>query len=225
MRILLIEDDHSLGDALHRDLTAAGFAVDLVNDGIAGEFAGETEHYDLAVLDIGLPGMSGLDVLRRWRHAGNDIPVLILSARDAWHQKIDGFKAGADDYLGKPFHKEELIYRIRSLLMRSRGQAPGRLESRGWRLDEAHQQLLFGDGRRDDLTAIEFRLLRCLMLHPGKVLSKSFLVESIYESHVEHDSNVIEVYINRLRKKLGNEAITTRRGQGYVFDAGKPGEP
>ena len=182
-----------------------------------GEFLGATEHYDLAVLDLGLPRLSGLDVLRSWREASNPLPVLILTARDAWHERIDGFKAGADDYLGKPFHVEELIFRIMSLLKRSHGQAPGTLSYDGIRLDEAHQCVLFDDGRSENLTPIEFRLLRCFMLHPGRILTKAYLAESVYESELEHDSNVIEVYINRLRRKLGDALIATRRGQGYVF--------
>lgn len=222
MHILVIEDDPSLGETLRQDLVAAGFAVDVVRDGTTGEFVGMTDRFDLAILDLGLPGMSGLEVLRRWRQAGNAIPVLILSARDAWHEKIDGFKAGADDYLGKPFHKEELLYRVKSLLKRSYGRAPVSLESHGLRLDETNQRVIFEDGRTEDLTATEFRLLQCFMLHPGKLLSKAYLMESAYESGMEHESNVVEVYINRLRKKLGNTMISTRRGQGYVFGPEHP---
>ena len=212
-----MEDDASLSETLRRDLGAAGFAVDVAQDGDKGEFLGATEHYDLAVLDLGLPGMSGLDILHSWRTASNPLPVLILTARDAWHERIDGFKAGADDYLGKPFHVDELIFRIMSLLKRSHGQAPGILEFDGIRLDEAHQCVQFDDGRTVNLTPVEFRLLRCFMLQPGKVLSKAYLAESVYESELEHDSNVIEVYINRLRRKLGDTLFATRRGQGYVF--------
>jgi len=217
MRILLIEDDASLSESLQRDLVAAGFAVDVARDGATGEFLGATEQYDLAVLDLGLPEMPGLEVLRRWRAEKNSLPVLILTARDAWHERVDGFKAGADDYLGKPFHVEELIFRIMSLLKRRHGHAPGLLECHGIRLDEEHQRVHFDDGRSENLTAIEFRLLRCFMLQPGKILTKAYLAESVYESDLEHDSNVIEVYINRLRRKLGDAMIATRRGQGYVF--------
>lgn len=206
-----------LGESLRRDLVAAGFAVDLARDGKTGEFLGATEHFDLAVLDLGLPEMPGLEVLRRWRAAKVDFPVLVLTARDAWHERIDGFKAGADDYLGKPFHIEELVLRLTALAKRRYGQAPRALQSQGLRLDEEDQSVTTADGRREALTAIEFRLLRCLMMQPGKVWSKSQLTDSIYESELEHDSNVIEVYINRLRKKIGESAIATRRGQGYVF--------
>lgn len=217
IRILVVEDDANLSESLRRDLTAAGFAVDVAADGVQGEFMGATEHYDLVVLDLGLPEMSGLEVLRRWRKAGNAVPVMILTARDAWHERVDGFKAGADDYLGKPFHVEELTARIMSLLKRSRGQAPGMLECCGIRLDEEHQHVQVGDGKPESLTAIEFRLLRCFMLKPGKFLTKTQLAESVYESEVDHDSNVIEVYVNRLRRKLGENMIVTRRGQGYMF--------
>lgn len=222
MRLLLVEDDDRLCDALRRELVAAGFAVDIAKDGRSGEFLGATEHFDAAVLDLGLPEMTGLEVLRRWRSAGITFPVLILTARDAWHERIDGFKAGADDYLGKPFHVEELVLRLSALLKRSHGQAPRPLESHGLALDEEHQRVRLPDGRYEALTAIEFRLLRCFMMQPGKVLSKTQLGDSIYASDVDHDSNVIEVYINRLRRKIGEALITTRRGQGYVFGPAPP---
>lgn len=217
----MVEDDASLSESLRNDLTAAGYAVDVAHDGVNGEFMGATEHYDLVVLDLGLPEMSGMEVLRHWRKANNPVPVLILTARDAWHERVDGFKAGADDYLGKPFHIEELIARVTSLLKRSHGQAPGILECCGIRLDEEHQHVQVGDGKPESLTAIEFRLLRCFMLKPGKILTKAYLAGSVYESEVEHDSNVIEVYVNRLRRKLGEDMIATRRGQGYVFAPAK----
>jgi two-component system, OmpR family, response regulator len=218
MRVLVIEDDASLCESLRRDLVQAGFVVDVARDGVSGEFLGATEPYDLAVLDLGLPEMPGLEVLRHWRAAGNPMPVLILTARDAWHERVDGFKAGADDYLGKPFHVEELVARLTALAKRSHGQAPKTLEAHGLRLDEARQCVLFTDGRSEALTAGEFRLLRCFMLHPGQVLSKSHLAEHLYASEHDPDSNVIEVYVNRLRRKIGNALIATRRGQGYVFD-------
>lgn len=212
-----MEDDASLAESLRRDLAEAGFAVDLAQDGATGEFLGATEHYELAVLDLGLPSLSGLEVLRRWRKAGNRLPVLVLTARDAWHERVDGFKAGADDYLGKPFHVEELVARVMSLLKRSHGHAPGVIEGQGLSLDEENQSVRFENSGSENLTGIEFRLLRCFMLHPGKVLTKTQLAESAYGHDVEHDSNVIEVYVNRLRRKLGEGVISTRRGQGYVF--------
>jgi len=218
---LVVEDDESLCESLRRDLLRAGFAVDVARNGIEGEFLGSTERFDLAVLDLGLPGMPGLEVLRRWRAANNRVPVLVLTARDAWHERIDGFKAGADDYLGKPFHAEELVLRLLALAKRSHGQAPLALQSNGFQLDEAHQSIQFENGHAEPLTAVEFRLLRCFMMQPGKTLSKSHLWESAYETEVEHDSNVIEVYVNRLRRKLGESVIATRRGQGYVFGTPK----
>ncbi len=217
MRLLLIEDDPILSQSLHRELENAGFAVDLAKDGEIGEFLGFTENYDLAVLDLGLPKRPGLDVLKHWRAAGNPLPVIILTARDAWHEKVDGFTAGADDYLGKPFHVEELIARIKALLKRRCGQVKPQLAGCGFTLDEESQTAMMHDGRVESLTAIEFRLLRYFLLHPGKVLSKTNLREHIYEYEGDPDSNVIEVYVNRLRRKIGNDRITTRRGQGYVF--------
>lgn len=220
IRILIVEDDEVLGKSLQRDLTAAGFAVDLATNGREGEFLGATENFDLAVLDLGLPEMSGLEVLRRWRCARIELPVLVLTARDAWHERIEGFKAGADDYLGKPFHFEELSLRLLALAKRRHGQAPGILQGRGITLNEEDKTVVDENGVTHALTAIEFRLLRRLMLQPGKVLSKSQLADSVYESELVHDSNVIEVYINRLRKKIGDSRILTRRGQGYLFDSG-----
>ena len=221
IRILVVEDDRSLCESLQRDLTGAGFVVEVARDGASGEFLGATEHFDLAILDLGLPKMSGIEVLSRWRAAGNALPVLILTARDAWHERVDGFKAGADDYLGKPFHVEELIARITSLLKRSHGRPPGVMTSKGIQLDEGEQCVHLNNGRSVSLTAIEFRLLRCFMLSPGKVLSKIQLIDSVYGCDLDHDSNVIEVYVNRLRRKLGDSVITTRRGQGYVFEPDK----
>jgi two-component system OmpR family response regulator len=155
-------------------------------------------------------------VLRLWRQNNNSAPVIVLTARDAWHEKVDGFKAGADDYLGKPFHIQELLARIQALLKRLHGQNKLGLSINGVELNEERQTLLI-DGQQLELTAVEFRLLRYLMLNPGKVLSKSQLSEHIYDYDSDRDSNVIEVYINRLRGKLGKNLITTRRGQGYVF--------
>jgi len=220
MHVLLIEDDPQLCLSLRNDLVAAGFAVDVAGDGETGEYLGATENYDIAVLDLGLPRLPGLEVLERWRAANNPLPVIILTARDAWFEKVDGFKAGADDYLGKPFHVEELIARMQAVLKRRHGQVRPALEMFGVRLDEERQVAIIDNQRTVALTAIEFRLLRCFMLHAGKVLSKAHLREHIYECEAEPDSNVIEVYVNRLRRKLGKDLITTRRGQGYVFGEG-----
>lgn len=178
------------------------------------------ETYDSVILDLGLPQRPGLEVLRNWRKAGITTPVIILTARDAWHEKVDGFKAGADDYVAKPFHIEELIARLRAIIRRNVSQDAGALTVCGVSLDEEKQSCTGPDGKAIDLTGTEFKLLRYFMLHPGKILSKSRLVEHIYEFDDERDSNVIEVYVTRLRNKLGKELIRTKRGQGYVF-----GEP
>jgi DNA-binding response OmpR family regulator len=217
MRLLLIEDDDVVRSTLDRDLQRAGYAVDTAADGVRGEFLGSTEHYDIVVLDLGLPRMSGLEVLRRWRAAGMMVPVIVLTARDEWHERVAGLKAGADDYLGKPFHVEELLARAQALLRR--GVVRGvRLACSGVELDEEHQAAIVGGTRTEVLTALEFRLLRCFMRHPGEVLSKSYLGEHVYGLDADPDSNVIEVYVNRLRQKLRRDLIQTRRGQGYVFD-------
>lgn len=218
MRLLLVEDDTSLSNRLRIDLEQAGFAVDVVTDGVDAAFMGESEPYDVAVLDLGLPGRSGLDVLRGWRAASNPMPVLILTARDAWHEKVDGFKAGADDYLGKPFHAAELTARLHALLRRSAARPHGPLRVAGLELDEGAQiARILATGEAFELTGTEFRLLRYLMLHPGRVLSKTRLAEHVYDFETERDSNVLEVYINRLRRKIGRDLIVTRRNQGYVF--------
>jgi DNA-binding response OmpR family regulator len=217
MRLLLVEDDPNLSRTLKVDLEKAGYAVDVAMDGEAGEFLGATENYDIAILDLGLPKLSGMEVLTHWRSANNDVPVIVLTARDAWHEKVDGFKAGADDYLGKPFHIEELLMRIRALLKRRHGQNQALIQNFGITLDEETQEVILDEITRIQLTAVEFRLLRYLMLHPGVLLTKSRLAEHIYQNDVERESNVIEVYINRLRHKLGKNLINTRRGQGYVF--------
>ena len=218
MRLLLVEDDTLLSGRLRGELQRAGFAVDVADNGVDAGFLGESEPYDMVVLDIGLPGRSGLDVLRDWRAAGNPMPVLILTARDAWHEKVDGFKAGADDYLSKPFHTAELIARLQALLRRGIARPPGPLQAAGLELDENTQTVqMTATDATFELTGTEFRLLRYLMLHPGRVLSKSRLVEHVYDFDAERDSNVLEVYINRLRRKLGRDLIATRRGQGYVF--------
>ncbi|PAU81714.1 DNA-binding response regulator [Halovibrio salipaludis] len=220
MRLLLVEDETALAEQLRKSLGDAGFATDVSADGIEAEYLGNEEAYDVAVLDLGLPGRSGLEVLRNWRKAGNRLPVLVLTARDAWHEKVDGFKAGADDYLGKPFHTEELIARLNALIHRAGNQPGGALSAGDLTLDEERQETCLPSGAQVELTGTEFRLLRYLMLHPDALLSKSRLTEHVYEYDQDRDSNVIEVYINRLRRKLGHDAIETRRGQGYVFHPG-----
>lgn len=217
MRLLLAEDDHDLVATLKRDLQSAGYAVDVADNGVDAEYLGNEMIYDVAVLDLGLPQRNGIDVLKNWRAAGNHLPVIVLTARNAWHERVDGFTAGADDYLGKPFHVEELLARITALLHRSSQQPGGKLNVDGLSLNEDQQTVSTEDGQTHKLTGIEFRLLRYFLLNPGRVLSKSRLTEHIYDFDSEKDSNVIEVYVRRLRQLLGNERIKTRRGQGYVF--------
>jgi two-component system OmpR family response regulator len=217
VRILLVEDDTDLAQRLRATLESAGFAVDVSGDGVEAEYLGNEEPYDAVVLDLGLPSRSGLEVLQNWRNADNAVPVIILTSRDAWHEKVEGFKAGADDYLAKPFHVEELIARIQAVVRRLHGQAAGNLRVAGLTLDEERQQVTTTDGSAIELTGTEFRLLRYFMLHPGQILSKTRLAEHVYDFDSDKDSNVIEVYVNRLRQKLSKDLIQTRRGQGYVF--------
>ncbi len=217
MRILIVEDDSALARELQKRFRTEGYAVDIANNGIDGEFLGTEEAYDAIVLDLGLPRRPGLEVLRNWREDELHTPVLILTARDAWHEKVEGFKAGADDYLPKPFHIEELLARVNALIRRSALNSGGGTKAFGLVLNDDTQSVTLTNGETIELTGTEFRLLRYLMHHPGKILSKSRLAEHIYEYDDERDSNVIEVYVNRLRHKLGKELITTKRGQGYVF--------
>lgn len=217
MRLLLVEDDAGLGVNLKAGLERQGFAVDWQDNGVDGQFMGEQEPYDAIVLDLGLPRRPGLEVLRNWRGGGLTTPVLILTARDAWHEKVEGFQAGADDYLGKPFHVEELVARLNALIRRASGVARSDLQSNGLELNADRQCVRSADGREIELTGTEFRLLRYFMLHPGRILSKSQLTEHVYDNDSDKDSNVIEVYVRRLRQKLGEELIETKRGQGYVF--------
>ncbi|MES9825531.1 MAG: response regulator transcription factor [Candidatus Thiodiazotropha endolucinida] len=217
MRLLLVEDDDLLVTSLKHDLEQQGFAVDYAHEGIEAEFMGDNMAYDLIVLDLGLPNRSGLDVLKNWRARDNRTPVIILTGRDAWHERVEGFKAGADDYLGKPFHIEELVVRLQALIRRSHELVGTSLKSGGLELDEERQQVILPDQRRLELTGTEFRLLRCFILNKGKILSKTRLTEHVYEQDFDRDSNLIEVYIRRLRDKLGNQVIETRRGQGYIY--------
>jgi DNA-binding response OmpR family regulator len=219
MRVLLVEDDASLHQRLKTALSQAGFAVDVAENGSKAEYLGDEEMYDAVVLDLGLPGRPGLEVLQNWRRDGNHVPVLILTARDAWHERVDGLRAGADDYLGKPFYVEELIARLNAVIRRSKGRASGMLHVGGFTLDADQQSMCTPDGTTVLLTGMEFRLLRYFMLHPGQVLSQTRLAEHVYDWDTDHDSNVIEVYIKRLRQKCGKDLIHTRRGQGYVFRA------
>lgn len=217
MRLLLVEDDRHLVTRLKPVLERAGYAVDVADNGVDAQFIGDEEAIDAVVLDLGLPGRSGLEVLRHWREQGSDLPVVVLTARDAWHERVDGLKAGADDYLGKPFHNEELLARLQAVIRRRHGRAQQLFAVSGIHLDEERQKAAVEGGVPQELTGTEFRLLRYFMLHPDRVLSKSRLTEHIYEGDTEPDSNVVEVYVKRLRQKFGDEIIETRRGQGYLF--------
>lgn len=216
MRLLLAEDDPDLAGRLKHYLGRQGFAVDAVDNGVDAEFNACEIPYDVIVLDLGLPQRSGLEVLSNWRRSRMQAPVLILTARDTWQEKVQGLQAGADDYLTKPFREEELLARLQALVRRSTGTVGETLAVDGWTLDEASQSVSRGE-HHWQLTGTEFRLLRYFMLHPGRILSRSRLTEHVYEQDADRDSNVIEVYVRRLREKLGQDIITTRRGQGYVF--------
>ena len=217
MRLLLVEDHVPLADELLASLTQQGYAVDWLADGRDAACQGATEPYDLIILDLGLPGKPGLEVLREWRAGGLVTPVLILTARSSWAERIEGLQTGADDYLSKPFHPQELLLRIQGLLRRAHGLAnQPQLQAAGLQLDESRQCVSRG-AEVIELTAAEFRLLRYFMLHPQQLLSKSHLAEHMYDGETDRDSNVLEVQVNRLRGKLGREVIETKRGQGYRF--------
>lgn len=215
MRLLLVEDDEQLVAQLKPALQKAGYAVECSDNGVDAEFLALEESFDGIILDLGLPQRPGLEVLVNWRNNKLHTPVLILTARDSWQERVDGLKAGADDYVGKPFQVEELLARLEAVLRRSFGQAGNSLEYRGFILNLDSQSVIDEKGSSTQLTAIEFRLLRYMMSHPGKILSKSVLSEHVYEEEQIKDSNVIEVYINRLRSRFGKSFIKTYRGQGY----------
>ena len=214
MRILIVEDDPDLRRQLAESVTHAGYAVDLAADGEDGHFLGDTEPYDAVILDLGLPKMDGISVLERWRDAGRDFPVLILTARDRWSEKVAGFDAGADDYLTKPFITEELLARLRALLRRAAGHSAAALECGDLRVDtRAARATVRGEPIK--LTAHEYRVLSYMMHHQGRVVPRTELVEHIYDQDFDRDSNTIEVFIGRLRKKIGSDRIQTERGLGY----------
>ncbi len=214
MRILVVEDDRHVARQLEAMLQKADYVVDVAHDGEQGHFLGDTEPYDAVVLDLGLPVIDGLTVLRHWREKGRDMPVLILTARDTWRDTVTGLRAGADDYLAKPFELEVLLARVEALIRRAAGHANPVLQCGAVRLDTSANRVTLS-GERVELTALEFATLSYLMHHRGKVVSKTELTEHIYSQDFDRDSNVIEVLINRLRKKLGHSLIKTRRGQGY----------
>ena len=219
MRVLLVEDDETLAEGVARALRAENFAVDVTGNGEDGGHLGATERYDAAVLDLGLPKVDGATVLRGWRAAGRDLPVLILTARDGWSDKVEGFKAGADDYLTKPFRVEELVMRLRALVRRAAGHAAARITCGPLAFD-AQLGTFELDGLPLKLTAFEWRVLSALMLRREVVIERADLIERVYEGDADVDSNSIEVIIGRLRRKIGAERIETVRGRGYRLTAG-----
>ena len=221
MRLLVVEDDQDLNRQLCEALEEAGYVVDKAHDGSEGHFLGDTEPYDAVILDIGLPEMDGITVLEQWRAADRTMPVLILTARDRWSDKVAGIDAGADDYVAKPFHVEEVLARVRALIRRAAGHASSEIICGPLRLDTRGAKATV-DGATLKLTSHEFRLLSYLLHHKGEVVSRTELVEHMYDQDFDRDSNTIEVFVGRLRKKLGVDMIETIRGLGYRIQA--PGD-
>jgi two-component system OmpR family response regulator len=218
VRVLIVEDEVLLSKQLAGALTEAGYAVDCAADGEQADFLGQTERYDAIVLDLGLPKLDGLSVLKRWREAGIGMPVIVLTARGSWHEKVQGIDSGADDYVAKPFRMEELLARLRALIRRASGQVTPTLRSGPVTLD-ARQTRVTLNGEPVKLTSHEFRVLSYLMHHRGRVVSRSELTEHIYAQAFDRDSNTVEVFVARLRRKLGASFIETVRGLGYRIGA------
>ncbi|WP_134497672.1 response regulator transcription factor [Microvirga pakistanensis] len=218
MRLLVVEDDNTLNKQIVTALEQAGYAVDTAFDGEEGQFLGDTEPYDAIILDLGLPKVDGVSVLTAWRREGRKTPVIILTARDRWSDKVQGFDAGADDYVTKPFHMEELLARVRALLRRATGHATSEIACGPVKLDTRSGRVAV-DGNPVKLTSHEYRLLSYLMHHTGRIVSRGELTEHLYDQDFDRDSNTIEVFIGRLRKKLGVDIIQTVRGLGYLLDA------
>lgn len=218
MRLLVVEDDKDLNRQIVTALEQSGYAVDRAFDGEEGCYLGETEPYDAIVLDIGLPKKDGVTILEEWRAAGRDMPVLILTARDRWSDKVQGFDAGADDYVSKPFHMEEVLARIRALLRRAAGHATNEIVCGAVRLDTKAGRVVV-NGAPVKLTSHEYRLLAYLMHHSGRIVSRSEIIEHLYDQDFDRDSNTVEVFVGRLRKKLGVDLIHTVRGLGYMAAA------
>ena len=222
MRVLVVEDDPDLLRLLAGAMKDAGYVVDTARDGVEGHHLGDTEPYDAVILDLGLPEMDGITVLTKWRKAGRSMPVLILTARDRWSDKVAGLDAGADDYVAKPFYTEEVLARIRTLLRRKAGLVSSDIECGPLRIDTRAARVTV-DGNPVKLTSLEYRLLAYLGHHKGRVVSRTELVEHLYDQDFDRDSNTIEVFVGRLRKKLGVSVIRTMRGLGYKLaeDAGE----
>ncbi len=214
MRVLVVEDDRDLNRQLAEALKEAGYAVDSAFDGEEGHFLGDTEPYDVVVLDIGLPVLDGISVLEKWRRDGRNMPVLILTARDRWSDKVQGIDAGADDYVAKPFHIEEVLARVRALVRRAAGHASSEIECGTVRLDSRAGRVTV-DGNPVKLTSHEYRVLEYLMHHRDRVVSRTELIEHLYDQDYDRDSNTIEVFVGRLRKKIPSDIIETVRGLGY----------
>lgn len=218
MRLLLVEDDQDLNRQLAAALEKAGYAVDRAYDGEEGAFLGETEPYDAVILDLGLPAKDGLSVLKEWRASGRVMPVIALTARDRWNDKVQAFDAGADDYVTKPFHMEEVLARVRAVVRRAAGHATSTIQCGPVTVDTSAGRVSVS-GQTIKLTAHEYRLLAYLMLHKGRIVSRAELTEHIYDQDFDRDSNTIEVFVGRLRKKLGVDIIQTLRGLGYRLEA------
>ncbi len=218
MRLLLAEDDPDLSRQLKSFLEEAGYAVDASLNGEDAHFLGETETYDAIILDLGLPIMDGISILKEWRKSGIDTPVLILTARDSWSEKVDGLDAGADDYVPKPFQIEEVLARIRALIRRAAGQTSSEITIGTLTLNAASSKVTV-EGNPIKLTAQEYKLLSYMMHHPNKVISRTELTEHIYDQDFDRDSNTIEVFVTRIRKKIGVDIIKTIRGLGYQLVA------
>ncbi|POF32334.1 two-component system OmpR family response regulator [Roseibium marinum] len=218
MRILVVEDDTDLNRQIVTALEEAGYVVDSATDGEDGHYLGDTEPYDAVVLDLGLPTLDGLSVLETWRRDGRTMPVLILTARDRWSDKVAGIDAGADDYVAKPFHMEEVLARVRALVRRAAGHASNELTCGAVRLDLRAGRVTV-DGSAIKLTSHEYRLLSYLLHHQGKVISRTELTEHLYDQDFDRDSNTVEVFVGRLRKKIGSDLIETIRGLGYRLGA------
>jgi DNA-binding response OmpR family regulator len=216
MRILVVEDERRIAESVSAALKRAGFVAEHSADGEDAWFRGDSEEFDAVILDLGLPTLDGLTILKRWRKAGRGMPILILTARGDWEERVAGIEAGADDYVTKPFRVEEVVARIRAILRRSKGAASPRFEANGVLLD-TQTMLVTLNGEPVDLTPLEFRLLNYLMHHKGEVLSQMRLTEHLYDQDFERESNSVEVLVGRLRKKLGSEAIRTKRGFGYYI--------